>query len=136
MNAALQALLEPQSPRAHRLAGLRWVYALAAAVQLFNLALFGWAIPPMPALEGAGLVLAGVGIAGLTLIEVLKRNQLKSGRPVALAQAAMLDGFALGLALLLSVFALRMGLGFWSLGFAGLGLAWYLVGFLRLALRL
>jgi len=136
MIAALQALLDPRGLKPLRILGLRWVYFLAAMVQVLNFALFGWALPEMQVPDRALLVLAGVGLVGIVLLELLKSHQLKSGRPIALVQAAMLDGLALGLAVLLAAFAWRMGLGLWSLGFVGLGLSWYLAGFIRLTFRI
>jgi len=136
MIAALQALLDPRGLKPLRILGLRWVYFLAAMVQVLNFALFGWALPEMQVPDRALLVLAGVGLVGIVLLELLKSHQLKSGRPITLVQAAMLDGLALGLAVLLAAFAWRMGLGLWSLGFVGLGLSWYLAGFIRLTFRI
>lgn len=131
----LQALLDTSQPRAQRIQGLVWVYLLALLIQLPNTLLAYWAIPPFSAVSARGLTgLWALGLAIWLGIEGVKYQQLKRQEPLALVRAAMWDGLVLAASSWLAFFALRMGFDFWPLALLGL-FAWIL-GFLRLVVRL
>jgi hypothetical protein len=123
--------MDPESPKAKRRRGLMFLYGAAVILQL-----------PIPSLLAplnggsagpeATLVFWAVWLVALGLIEWLTQQSLKSKKPSALAQVALLDGGLFGMALVLSILLFKYGASGWAWGLVVSGLLWLLRGFLRL----
>ena len=127
------SLIDPKAPRPKRLRGLALLYLVAAILQLPIPSL----IAPISTDTQGGLAVVGVFMAlwigALALIEWLARRTLKTQKPSALAQVALLDGGIFGMALVLGILLSKYGASGWAWTLVVLGLMWLLRGFFRLA---
>ena len=130
----LLSLIDPKAPRAKRRRGLVLLYGIAAILQLPIPSLVAPLDTGMqPAGLGVVVVFMGLWLTALVVIEWLSRRTLKTKKPSALAQIALLDGGLFGMALVLGILLIKYGAVGWAWALVVLGLLWLLRGFFRLA---
>jgi hypothetical protein len=121
----VKALLNPNAPKPERLQGLVWLFRTVWLVQIPNLLLLWVFLPSMQVGDKVFWVLLGLWAFIWLSVEVYKRWR----KPKIVLQVT-LEGFLLGVALSLAIFAQRMDFS-WG-WFALLGLCSYGLGFWRL----